>query len=250
MNKSAGLVALFLCGQLLANPADFPDDKKIQAVRPQVFPSTRQIEATQKEIRPTNERDLKQNGLMPQAISDLQATARVPDLNIETPAPDQVRSSIDISKWLDQYQKSASTAAKQEAVLLFLSSSIPEKTVKELLQQARDRQVTVVFRGAVGENPLSLNSLRDYLLSFKLGTYPEVQINPVAFKQFSISEVPAVVVAQPVGDAVISETGCAPQSLFAVVYGDIPVDYALERIHEKADPAIAEIARRHFKKEW
>ena len=62
---------------------------------------------------------------------------------------------------------------------------------------AQEYGVTVVFRGAMGDKPLSLNGLRQYILAFKLEHYPEIQINPVAFKQFAITEVPALVVAQP-----------------------------------------------------
>jgi type-F conjugative transfer system pilin assembly protein TrbC len=100
----------------------------------------------------------------------------------------------------------------------------------------------------MGDKPLSLNGFRQYILAFKLEHYPEIQINPVAFKQFAITEVPALVVAQPVGDSLITETGCAPQSLFAVVYGDIPVDYALEKIQEKAEPTLSGIANQYLKK--
>ena len=239
---------MLVCGHASANPAIFPDERSIQSVHQSPFPTIQQLRATQQEIKPTNERDLQQNSLTPQAIGDLQATARVPNLDIKAPPLEQVRSAIDINKWLDQYQKTVSVDAKKNAVLLFLSASIPEKTVKELLTQAQEYGVTVVFRGAMGDKPLSLNGLRQYILAFKLEHYPEIQINPVAFKQFAITEVPALVVAQPVGDSLITETGCAPQSLFAVVYGDIPVDYALEKIQEQSDSTLSGIANQYLKK--
>ncbi|GEM_PF-5112466 len=239
---------MLVCGHAYANPAIFPDERSIQRIHQLPFPTIQQLHATQQEIKPTNERDLQQKSLTPQAIGELQATARIPNLDITALPLEQVRSAIDINKWLDQYQKTVSVDAKKNAALLFLSASIPEKTVKELLAQAQEYGVSVVFRGAMGDKPLSLNSFRQYILAFKLEHYPEIQINPVAFKQFAITEVPALVVAQPVGDSLITETGCAPQSLFAVVYGDIPVDYALEKIQENAEPTLSGIANQYLKK--
>ena len=62
---------MLVCGHASANPAIFPDERSIQHVHQSPFPTIQQLRATQQEIKPTNERDLQQKSLTPQAIGDL-----------------------------------------------------------------------------------------------------------------------------------------------------------------------------------
>ena len=73
------------------------------------------------------------------------------------------------------------------------------------------------------------------------GRNVSVAIHPPAFQQFSVTRVPAVVIAQPRAGAVL-ENGCSQPDTFVKVSGDVSLDYALDYIERKS-PAWAPLAR-------
>jgi conjugal transfer pilus assembly protein TrbC len=68
-----------------------------------------------------------------------------------------------------------------------------------------------------------------------------VAIHPPAFKQFSIRQVPAVVIANAKAGSVM-EDGCALPETFAKVTGDVTLHFALDYIERKS-PVWASVAR-------
>jgi len=158
------------------------------------------------------------------------------------------RSGVDIDRWVEAYEHADADRVRNEAeVLLFVSAGMPVNTLANLLEQARDMGIKAVFRGVTGDNPLSFTHFRQFLTGLGMNRYPEIDINPVAFERFQISAVPALIVSlPPVG---LEESGCQAVGRFASVYGDVPVQFALERIVSAASPELAAVAKGYLMKE-
>ncbi|QDP73725.1 type-F conjugative transfer system pilin assembly protein TrbC (plasmid) [Legionella israelensis] len=100
---------------------------------------------------------------------------------------------------------------------LFVSFSMPETLLSQSFGQAERLHVTVVFNGLI-DNSMPKTALR---LSELVSQYPElsIQIDPVAFEDFGIDAVPALVVSQG--------------PIFDVVRGNLSLSDALALIHER-----------------
>lgn len=100
-------------------------------------------------------------------------------------------------------------------ILIFVSFSMPKASLKGWMTQAQRINAPIYIRGLIN------NSFKD---TFKaVGELVEDQkggvlIDPPLFKKYSITQVPAVVVREQ------------DSNLFDVVYGDVTLDYALEKI--------------------
>lgn len=105
--------------------------------------------------------------------------------------------------------------ANKSQILIFVSFSMPKASLKGWMTQAQKINAPIYIRGLVN------NSFKD---TFKaVGELVEDQkggvlIDPPLFKKYSITQVPAVVVREQ------------DSNLFDIVYGDVTLDYALEKI--------------------
>lgn len=114
---------------------------------------------------------------------------------------------------------------KVSEVLVFLSFSMPEKSLEDWLRQCKKTNATPVIRGLI-DNSFQKTMLKLTNLSQKTGT--GVQLDPVLFKFFDIEQVPAVVV--------VNEIPKCPQTMqcipvaFSRMYGNVTLDYALEKM--------------------
>lgn len=116
---------------------------------------------------------------------------------------------------------------KVSQVLVFLSFSMPEKSLHAWLLQCRQSGATPVIRGLVN------NSLRDTMVVFqKLAkeTDAGVQIDPILFKTFDITQVPAVVHVKAVPSCPRG-MDCKPPE-YDRIFGDVTLDYALQKMKE------------------
>lgn len=114
-------------------------------------------------------------------------------------------------------QQSAVTTPPQPSaatpILIFVSFSMPKESIKSWIAQAKRVGAAVYIRGLVN------NSFKDTAKAVRelLQEQPGgLLIDPTLFKKYAIIQAPAVVV-----------TGSAA---FDVIYGDVTLDYALERI--------------------
>lgn len=100
---------------------------------------------------------------------------------------------------------------------LFVSFSMPESLLKQSFEQAERFHVTVVLNGLM-DNSMPKTALK---LSRLTAQYPKlsIQIDPVAFEDFGIDAVPALVVSQ--------------DRIFDVVRGNLALSDALSLIHER-----------------
>lgn len=114
---------------------------------------------------------------------------------------------------------------KVSQVLVFLSFSMPEKSLHTWLLQCKQSGATPVIRGLIH------NSFKDTMaaiqkLSKKTGI--GMQLDPILFKTFEISVVPAVVYVKDIPDCP-ANMDCKPVD-YDILYGDVSLDYALEKM--------------------
>ena len=102
---------------------------------------------------------------------------------------------------------------------LFVSFSMPQTLLSQSFEQAERFHITVVFNGLI-DNSMPETASK---LSKLTKRYPElsIQIDPVAFEDFAIDAVPALVVSQG--------------QVFDVVRGNLSLSDALSLIHERGE---------------
>lgn len=102
----------------------------------------------------------------------------------------------------------------ESAVIVFISSSMPDEAIKSIQCQAGIIDAPVVLRGLI-DNSLQ-KTVRWAEKWIKNESDKGFQINPVLFRQYGIKQVPAVLVRN--GDSQ------------GIVYGNVTLDYALKTI--------------------
>jgi conjugal transfer pilus assembly protein TrbC len=120
-----------------------------------------------------------------------------------------------------------STPEKAPQLLVFVSFSMPEQSLKLWSEQTAKFNGQLLLRGFV-EDSLEKTTTKTLALFGKEGN-TELLVNPEAFSQFNIQAVPAVVVTEP---ADCLKEAC-PALLFDVVYGNTDLEQALRWIAAK-----------------
>lgn len=126
-------------------------------------------------------------------------------------------------------QESIATHLKKVSqVLVFLSFSMPERSLLAWLLQCKQSEATPVIRGLI-HNSFKETMIAIKTLSQKTGI--GVQLDPILFKTFEIAVVPAVVYVKDI-PACPGNMNCKPVD-YDKLYGDVSLDYALEKIESK-----------------
>jgi conjugal transfer pilus assembly protein TrbC len=223
------LIPIFIAGVMLAFMA-----KASQADDQMTFPSDAEIQSAQHQSR-----DVLDS--LPDANTIQQQYGRVGIPNIErVPAPNPT-PPVDIADMAKEYQNSTNTqlASQTKYDLLILASlSMPKEALTRLAEQARRAKATFVFRGFSGNTITRMT--RDAHAAMG-NVQASIVINPTAFKQFSVTEVPAIVIATHQAGNVL-ESGCAKPQTYVKVSGDVSLDYALDYI-ERTSPQWESAAR-------
>lgn len=124
------------------------------------------------------------------------------------------------------------------AVFVLVSFSMPKASLDGWLREAQALGAEVAVRGLVdGSFSKTLACVR--ALSQRTGA--GLAIDPVAFRDFGIKAVPAVVVAVPQPPC-LPHRPCAPP-IFSVVYGDVHLQYALTRLAQGGDTRVQRLAQ-------
>jgi conjugal transfer pilus assembly protein TrbC len=110
-------------------------------------------------------------------------------------------------------------------VQVFISFSMPPQSLQSWVQQARRIHAPLLLRGLV-DHSLTATVLK---LRPLLKGGGGINLDPVAFQTFHITQVPAVLVS------------CGKD--FEVVYGNVSLSYALQTIAQRGIPACASIAK-------
>ncbi|MFA0072128.1 type-F conjugative transfer system pilin assembly protein TrbC [Vibrio cyclitrophicus] len=112
-----------------------------------------------------------------------------------------------------------------QGVMVFVSLSMPDTALKQLLKQSQQYQVPLVIRGVLPEGIVPTASRIMHLLEGPdedMAIDSGFAISPQWFRQFNITHVPAFVA---IGEA-CDETHC-PQGDYDIVYGNLSLPYAL-----------------------
>ncbi|HAU0262608.1 TPA: type-F conjugative transfer system pilin assembly protein TrbC [Legionella pneumophila] len=134
-------------------------------------------------------------------------------------------------------QESIATHLKKVSqVLVFLSFSMPERSLHAWLLQCKQSGATPVVRGLI-HNSFKETMTAIQKLSQKKGI--GMQLDPILFKTFEITAVPAVVYVKDM-PACPANMNCKPVD-YDKLYGDVSLDYALEKLASNQsinDPAL------------
>jgi len=122
----------------------------------------------------------------------------------------------------------ADTLKSSGNIMIFISFSMPEKNIKEWLQQAELIHAPVIIRGLVN------NSFKDTIKKmsqFTNDNHGGVQLDPTLFQRYQITKVPAVVIK--------NTSECLPNQTceenYDVIYGNITLSYALKKVAAQND---------------
>lgn len=197
------------------------------------FPSDADIQATQQRARNVLNA-LPDSGKIQQQFG----TVGLPKIE-SIPAP-RPTPKTDIAEIAKQFQSTTQPqTSKQPAydLLIMASLSMPKEALQRLAQQAQRAHATFIFRGLSGNSMMQMSQDVRRALG---GINVPIVINPPAFKQFSVSRVPAFVIATHQAGNVL-ENGCSSPQTYVKVAGDVSLDYALDYI-ERKDAAWSSVA--------
>lgn len=114
---------------------------------------------------------------------------------------------------------------KAQGVMVFVSLSMPDNTLKQLLKQSQQYQVPLIIRGVLPEGMVPTASrIMDLLEASDEGEATDggFAISPQWFRQFNITHVPVFVA---IGNA-CNETSC-PKNAYDLVHGNLALPNAL-----------------------
>lgn len=135
-----------------------------------------------------------------------------------------------IAKLLNNYRFKADDIKKAQIthfpLMIFVSSSIPKSSLKDLMVQAKKSGAVLVFRGMIG----SLKNTAKFLGDISKDNVQAI-IDPRLFDLFNIQAVPIIVVLKEANQECYGENNsCKITPIHDRISGNITLDYALETI--------------------
>ena len=130
-------------------------------------------------------------------------------------------------------------------LMIFVSFSMPEPTLRRLVDQAAKTQASLFVRGFINGSLQQTVARAQELIGNRQVAF---HIDPQAFDRFAVDKTPTFVLVrggargQPCGAGL-----CFAADAFAAASGDVSLDYALEFIARQA-PRFATDARRYLKR--
>jgi type-F conjugative transfer system pilin assembly protein TrbC len=139
---------------------------------------------------------------------------------------------IDVMKLIERANQSTRPSEKYPSpVFVFVSSSLPDITMKILVSQSQRAGVPLVFRGLIKND---IKETARYIQSFVgADSKAGIIIDPTLFDRFKIDKVPAFTVVEGLRECGVQTTSCSTEN-YATVYGDVSLDYALEALQRTA----------------
>ncbi len=153
-----------------------------------------------------------------------------------SPAPQRTQ---DLDALVKQYQsgKPVDLPKSSHDLIVFVSFSMPPDILKELARQAKETGAVLVLRGFKDESLAATKQAA--LILNQAGA--EWDIHPDLFKSFKVTKVPTFAVAAADASSVLEE-GCAPETTYATISGNISIQVALDTIRRRASKPIAALA--------
>lgn len=167
---------------------------------------------------------------------------------MEPEAADRLQSLLKqheaAKKTLENQMKGGTHVVPEDALIVFVSFSMPERVLSNLAEQAREVGAVMVLRGLV-DGKLSATETAAMKVNAAGAAW---EINPELFHTFDVQTVPAFVLT---GNKDVIDQGCAPDdsgqcsptNTFSKVSGDISIEIALDTIQRRTEiPFIREQA--------
>lgn len=144
------------------------------------------------------------------------------------PALEQMQSSIQISK----------KPTSGSDLMVFVSASMPPDVIRNYSRQAKEYGAVMVLRGFVKDK---MSETRKLITSLNAGG-AEWMIQPQSFKLFKIDRVPTIVLSMHAASGSLTEDGCAAESEYVKISGDVGIGPALNAFASKAQPDLSKSA--------
>ncbi len=149
-----------------------------------------------------------------------------------------VQPKLDIGALSGQFLSQQKPSHPSEVIAtsklyVFVTMAMPAEALKGLVAQAERARATLVLRGMVNNSMKQTGAaMRKLVGTHKVG----FTIDPEAFDRYGITHAPSFVLTKPSvdGGKPCAEKQCAQSDGFALVAGDVSLDYALERIEQRA----------------
>ncbi len=153
---------------------------------------------------------------------------------------EQKQLPLDINQTISDYNsllKNAKTKLAENRLLIFISSSMPKKSIINLMQQASNLGAVFVIRGLMDG---SYVKTYHYFFELKGDNNVGIMINPTLFKAFDIVSAPTFALYQSTQD--LMQTACNVTPVYTKVTGEVTVHYALEQLKRSTIANLAQIA--------
>lgn len=115
-------------------------------------------------------------------------------------------------------------------VLIFVSFSMPKSSIEAYMRDAKIINAKIIIRGLISNSFQETFKVSQDLIKSSGGT--GFDLNPPAFKRFSISSVPAIVVMPADSDCLNKEI-CDKEKDFDIIKGDITLEEGLKKISDR-----------------
>ena len=149
-------------------------------------------------------------------------------------------SPLDINQTISDYNamlKNAKMKIMDNRLLIFISASMPKKTIVNLMNQGSSLGAIFVVRGLIQGSYVKTYR---YFYQLKGDNNVGVMINPTMFKAFDITSVPTFALYQSSQD--LMHTACNIKPNYTKVSGEVSIDYALTQLKNSHITDLAQIA--------
>lgn len=151
--------------------------------------------------------------------------------------PQPVQQRLDLAAVARGFDAAVAAAAAQALakgpqLLVFVSLTMPEGSLRKLIEQGERTRATIVLRGLKdGSMVKTAAAVRQILGNYKTA----VQIDPQGFDRFGVNQVPTFILLKDGAQLQrCDDTSCVSPSSYAEVSGDATIEYALEWIEKRA----------------
>ncbi|MBN2570061.1 MAG: hypothetical protein JXB42_11580 [Deltaproteobacteria bacterium] len=140
---------------------------------------------------------------------------------------------------------STGTLPSNERIYVFISSSMPEQTLRNYvytLDRLRDPNIEMVMRGFVGgikKIAPTLKFMRKIISKPDGSAYSaSIIIDPILFRKYGVGRVPCVVYDRNVAADIHAD---ADSDNYYLMYGDTSLEYVIERIQKESQSEILNV---------
>jgi conjugal transfer pilus assembly protein TrbC len=161
------------------------------------------------------------------------------EVRIDVPPALSAKRTVDLEALASQFNGGRPAVQKTGSdLMVFVSLSMPEHVIKVMARQAKEAGAVMVMRGLKAG---SWQETWKALAALNQGIGAEWIIHPEGFKQFRITKVPSIVLADG-NTASVMEDGCARAGSYAALAGDVSIEQALGIMKVRGAPVISQLA--------